>query len=557
MNESINWFFVIIGVFGGLALFLYGMEKMSSSLKKSAGNRMRKILAKLSNNRFIGLGVGAFVTMLIQSSSATTVMLVSFVNSNLMTMGQTLAVILGANLGTTFTAQLIAFKLTDYAVLMIAVGFAMRFFTGKDALKNIGETILGLGLLFYGMKLMSVAMEPIRTYPAFIEILKSLENPIISILVGLVFTALIQSSSAFIGIVIVLAQQNLISLEAGIPMIIGANIGTCITAGLSTLRTNRAAKRVAMAHTFFKIGGALLFVFWIPYFVEIIEWSAKYFGSTDARKIANAHTFFNVVVVLFFIPFTKQIAKLINKILPDKKIDEAYIPRIKYLDNTVLSTPVIAIDLARAEIASSVKLINSMLEIIIIPLTENIIPKDKKFKKISLLEGLKIREEKIDFLEKNVTKYLRKIGKNELTNSQTNEVFYLMTIINYIETIADIINGDIRPLINKKLNIDFDFSEEGKKELTDYHLRISKQISRLLEYFDTRDISKAKKIITKWEKYTTLDSKYRINHYIRMNKQKNSVKTHRFHMELMDYFLQIGFLIENIAKVIIKEIDKN
>jgi phosphate:Na+ symporter len=204
-RQEISWGFLIIGLFGGLALFLYGMEKMSEGMKKSAGHKMRSILGTLTNNRVIGLLVGAFVTMVIQSSSATTVMLVSFVQAELMSFVQSLGVILGADIGTTITAQLIAFKLTDYALLMIVIGFGMRMIAKKDNIKHFGEVILWFGILFFGMKLMSDAMKPLRTYQEFIDLLKGLENPLLGLLVGTIFTALIQSSSAFTGVIIVLA----------------------------------------------------------------------------------------------------------------------------------------------------------------------------------------------------------------------------------------------------------------------------------------------------------------------------------------------------------------
>ncbi len=209
--DEISWAFLVIGLLGGLALFLYGMEKMSEGMKKSAGNKMRSILAALTKNRVIGLLVGAFVTMVIQSSSATTVMLVSFVQAGLMSFAQSLGVILGADIGTTITAQLIAFKLTDYALLMIAVGFGLRMFAKQDNIRHIGDVILGFGILFFGMKLMSDAMSPLRSYPGFINLMQGLENPLLGLLVGTVFTALIQSSSAFTGVLIVLAQQQLIT----------------------------------------------------------------------------------------------------------------------------------------------------------------------------------------------------------------------------------------------------------------------------------------------------------------------------------------------------------
>ena len=280
---NISWSFLIFGVFGGLALFLYGMEKMSEGMRKSAGNHLRSILAALTKNRVIGPLIGGFVTMVIQSSSATTVMLVSFVQSGLMSFAQTLSVILGADIGTTITAQLIAFKLTDYALLMIAVGFGLRLLAKSEKARNIGEVVLGFGILFFGMKLMSDAMRPLRSYAGFVDFLKGLENPLLGILAGALFTALVQSSAAFIGVLIVLAQQGLVTLESGIPMIFGANIGTCITAGLASIGTCREAKRVALAHAVFKVAGVALFFFWIPEFADLIRSLALKFGSPTAR----------------------------------------------------------------------------------------------------------------------------------------------------------------------------------------------------------------------------------------------------------------------------------
>ncbi|MCD4792104.1 MAG: Na/Pi cotransporter family protein [Bacteroidales bacterium] len=542
-DGSINWFFLGIGLLGGLALFLYGMDKMSSGLKKSAGNRMRKILATLTNNRFIGLFVGAFVTMVIQSSSATTVMLVSFVQSGLMSFVQSLGVILGANIGTTFTAQLIAFKLTDYAVLMIALGFAFSIFSKKDTLKNIGDTILGFGLLFYGIKLMSNSMEPLRTYSEFIDLLKNLENPLAGIIVGMVFTALIQSSSAFTGIVIVLAQQNLISLEAGIPMIIGANIGTCITAGLASFGTNREAKRVAFAHSFLNIGGALAFVFWIPYFADLV----KMIGGEEARQIANAHTIFNVGTALIFIPFTGITAVLINKILPDKLVTTTHLVT-KYLDKKMLQNPALAIDLVVAEIGRAVNIIIRMLEAVIIPFVEKVLPKDKYHPELGLMEALDMREEEIDYLDSEITEYIMQLSRKELETERVAEIFALLSVINDLENISDIIHREILPLIEKKRDLNTDFSKEGRKELLNYHEKVLKQMYRLEKVFKKRDALKAIKILVKGEKYTVLETKYMNRHFKRIkHKVDKSVITHKVHSDLFDALRQITMYLENIA----------
>ncbi|MFQ6674192.1 MAG: Na/Pi cotransporter family protein, partial [Fidelibacterota bacterium] len=337
---SISWAMLVMTTLGGLALFLYGMGKMSEGMKKAAGNRMRSVLTVVTNNRVIGLIVGAFVTMVIQSSSATTVMLVSFVEAELMTFVQTLGVILGADIGTTITAQLIAFRLTDYALLMIAAGFAITLFARKDSHRNAGEAILGFGILFFGMYLMSDAMAPLQTYEPFLQVLKRFENPLVGLAVGTASTALLQSSAAFIGIVIVFAQQGLLPLEAGIPLIFGANIGTCVTAGLASIGASREAKRVALAHVLFKIGGVLLFILWIPTFADFVRWISPVGAGSGAaklaaeapRQIANAHTIFNVSLALIFLPFTLLFSRYVYRFFPTVEAEKKLRPVTWHLD---------------------------------------------------------------------------------------------------------------------------------------------------------------------------------------------------------------------------------
>ena len=377
-HDSVAWELLIIGMLGGLALFLYGIRKMSEGMKKTAGNKIRTILAALTRNRFMALFIGAFVTMVIQSSSATTVMLVGFVQAGLLNFMQSLGIILGADIGTTITAQLIAFKVTDYALLMIAIGFGLQLIARDDDLLNIGEIVMGFGILFYGMKLMSDAMQPLRDLPGIIETMKSLENPLLGLLIGTAFTALVQSSAASIGVVIVLAHQGLVTLESGIPIILGANIGTCITAGLASINATREAKRVALAHVLFKVAGVMLFIFWIPAFAELIRNISARFGSDIARQIANAHTFFNVSLGIVFLPFINIFSLVIMKILPDKAEGLSVIPSTEYLDETSFSTPSLAIELARKETSRMAQILGRMLRSIIIPFIsdEKMIKKD-------------------------------------------------------------------------------------------------------------------------------------------------------------------------------------
>ncbi len=558
-----NWiFFLITGVLGGLGLFLFGMKMMSDGMKKAAGNKMRSILSALTKNRIVGLIVGAFVTMVIQSSSATTVMLVSFVQAELMTFVQSLSVILGADIGTTITAQLIAFKLTDYSLLMIGVGFLFYLFSSKNTYINIGEAILGFGILFLGMSIMSKSMSPLRSYEGFINILLKLENPLLGVLIGALFTGIIQSSSAFTGIVIVLASQGLLTLEAGIPLIFGANIGTCITAGLASIKTTREAKRVAIAHVIFKVSGVLLFIFWIPTFADfarsispVADASLTGLAANSKvvpRQIANSHTIFNVGFGLFFLPFTTIFAKLIFKIYPEKKYEKGTKPTLWHIDYKVLSTPALALNLARTETSRMIKILGRMLNKSINPFLSKNEEMDEQYPSLSLIDGIHMRENKIDYIEEQILKYLIKISGEKLNDEQSKEIYVMMSVVNDIESIADIIDKNILPLIQKKHDIREDFSEDGKKEIKEYHLKAAKQIGRLREVFEEMDLNEAIKIMKKKLKYDELDIKLRTNHLKRVSKkQTESIITHEVHMELMDLLKQINVYTSNIAKTII------
>jgi len=551
-TNEFSWGWTAIGLFGGLAIFIFGMEMMSDGMKKSAGGKMRAILSALTKNPVIGLFVGAFVTMVIQSSSATTVMLVSFVQAELMGFAQAVGVILGANIGTTITAQLIAFKLTDYALLMIIAGFSIRMFGKTDHIKFMGEAILGFGFLFFGMKLMGDSMKPLRTYQGFIATMKGLENPLLAVLVGSVFTGIIQSSSAFTGIVIVLAQQQMITLEAGIPMILGANIGTCVTAGLASIGTVRDAKRVAIAHVIFNTVGVLLFLFWIPTFADIIRAAAAKFNSDTARQIANAHTFFNVSLAFIFLPFATSFSKLVLKILPDKAEEKDIEPMIRHLDKSMISTPVLAIDSARSEISRMANILGRMLSAIIAPFTSKEQWLDERYPDLSLLETIEVREKKLDFLEAKIVDYLFQITRQELSDEQANEVYGMISTVRDMESIGNIIHNKIIPMIDLKEAMEKDFSKEGKNELLAYHESLCKQISRLEHTFAEIDPEIARKTVLMEKKYLDLLSQYRSELLMRLTKeQKQPFSTHRVYWELMDLLKQINVFTDNIAKTIL------
>ena len=547
--EGFSFFLIIIGLFGGLGMFLYGMEMMSDGMKMTAGNSMRAILKKLTSNRFIAVFVGAFITMIIQSSSATTVMLVSFVNSGLLNFVQALGVILGSNIGSTVTAQIVAFKVTDYALLLIAIGSIMALFSKKDTAKHIGFVILGFGLLFYGMKVMSDTMKPLRTDPTFNIILTSFENPFLGIIAGAVFTALIQSSSATTGIVITLASSGSITLEAGIPLILGANIGTCITALLAGLKATRDAKRVAIGHVLFNVIGVLVFCFWIPTFADLVA------QTTDnvPRQIANAHTIFNIVSTMLFIPFAPFISRTIIRYFPDKeKLRNIEKPAILNLDEKVLSYPTAAINNAQAEISGVVGLTERVVGSLVSPFITDKDQSDVENPELNLITGLHQRLEKIKYLNENISNYLIKISQQDLTSHQSREVFALVSATNYLNSINDTVKVKFENLIGKKESLDEGFSDAGQEEILVYHAKLLKQIKRLNKYFAKYDRAKATKIMKKGKKYKGLEEKYRLEHFKRVSGNVSvSVATHQLHVELMDMLKQINTFIELIASTLL------
>jgi phosphate:Na+ symporter len=547
--EGFSFILIIIGLFGGLGMFLYGMEMMSDGMKMTAGNSMRAILKKLTSNRFIAVFVGAFITMIIQSSSATTVMLVSFVNSGLLNFVQALGVILGSNIGSTVTAQIVAFKVTDYALLLIAVGSIMTLFSKKDTAKHIGFVILGFGLLFYGMKVMSDTMKPLRTDPTFNSILTSFENPFLGILAGAIFTALIQSSSATTGIVITLASSGSITLEAGIPLIFGANIGTCITALLAGLKATRDAKRVAIGHVLFNVIGVLVFCFWIPTFADLVA------QTTDnvPRQIANAHTIFNIVSTMLFIPFAPFISRTIIRYFPDKeKLRNIEKPAILNLDEKVLSYPTAAINNAQAEISGVVGLTERVVGSLVSPFITDKDQSDVENPELNLITGLHQRLEKIKYLNENISNYLIKISQQDLTSHQSREVFALVSATNYLNSINDTVKVKFENLIGKKESLDEGFSDAGQEEILVYHAKLLKQIKRLNKYFAKYDRAKATKIMKKGKKYKDLEEKYRLEHFKRVSGNVSvSVATHQLHVELMDMLKQINTFIELIASTLL------
>lgn len=578
-------FFLAFMVLGGLGMFIYGMDIMGDGLQKWAGDRMRTILGALTRNRVLGLAAGLVVTAIIQSSSATTVMLVGFVNAGLMNLAQSMGVILGADIGTTVTAQLIAFKVTDYALLMVGLGFILIFFTKKPNLNYLGKILLGFGLLFYGLKVMSDTLKPLRSYPPFLNVIASVGNPFVGLLIATVFTAIIQSSSAMTGIVITLAWQGLIGLQEAIPLLFGANLGTCVTAALASIGTIRDSKRVALAHTIFKLAGIVIFLPWYRTFGHLIATvSIKYFGaditgpaevlqgagdltamsfrqlygflshnwgpvqlaiSSLPRAVANAHTSFNVIMALIFLPITGIFATMIIKILPAKKAkEERFQP--KYLTSDLTATPELALEQTEKEMGRLADIATYMGSNI----TEAFKRKDQAF-----VETLIQENNKVDILVKAIRPYLAEIGSRSITESQSQRAVMLMNITNEYGEIGRTVSQDILPSTAEFIENNLFFSPAGWSQLQDFDAKVAQNVKDAGQAFKEGDTKLAEEITERKPMMVRLEKEYTRAHFERLSKGlSESVETSTLHMEVISGLRRVNSYATNIAYALLGQV---
>lgn len=399
----------ILSLFGGLALFLYGMHMMSEGLEETAGDKMKQILEKLTRNRFLAIIVGALITAVIQSSSATTVMVVGFVNSGLMTLQQAVWIIMGANIGTTITGQLVALSVSDIAPVLAIIGVVLVTFVSNKKANSIGEILAGLGVLFIGMNMMSKAMSPLRSEPLFIDFMTTISNPFIGVIFGAAFTALIQSSSASVGILQTIAMGGLIPLKSSLYIIFGQNIGTCITAVLAALNAKRAAKRTTIIHLSFNLIGTLVFMILVQ-FVPFVDWMVA-ITDNPAAQIANTHTIFNIATSIMLIPFGTYLAKLAETILPVRENENESEISLTFIDDTNFANTAIAMSNLRKEA-------NAML----LMAEENLVQSIGRMtgEKYSF-EAIDQREDKINALNHKVTEYMSKVSLLQM-NQQENDI---------------------------------------------------------------------------------------------------------------------------------------
>ena len=532
---------IAIGIMGGLGLFLYGMNLMGDGLQKSAGSKLKRIIELLTSNVIMGVLVGMVVTMVIQSSSATTVMVVGFVNAGIMSLTQAIGVIMGANIGTTITAQLVSLDVDFLAPVALGIGIVIYMFSNKTKHKNIAEILIGFGILFTGMDFMKEAVKPLAGYQGFTDMLLSFgHHPILGVLMGFAITAIVQSSSASMGMLIALASQGLIPITAALPILYGENIGTCVTSLISSIGASRNARRAAIMHLTFNVLGSMIFMFILSKPIVAIVTAID---PTDAaRQIANAHTLFNILNVIVLLPFNKLIVKLALKLVPETKGEQDDDDKVvKYIDDRMIETPSIAL----ANIIKETLRMGEKSKESLNAAMDGIVDKSKEKIELSFK-----REKLINELQKSILNYLLKLSKASLNEDSRETVDALFNTVNDIERIGDHAEN-IAELAKDIVDLEISFSDVGIGELKDMYNKVVSTYTYALEAMRTSNVELACKVIKMEEQVDMMEKSCRANHMNRLNSSSCSIESGVIYLDIISNLERVSDHAVNIAQQVI------
>ncbi|ABW19645.1 Na/Pi cotransporter family protein [Alkaliphilus oremlandii] len=532
---------LVFGIAGGLGLFLYGMTIMSAGLQKAAGDKLKSIISMLTSNKYMGVAVGAIITMIVQSSSATTVMVVGFVNAGMMNLVQAVGVIMGSNVGTTITAQIITFKIEHYAPLIIGIAVAVWLFANDRKIKQFAEAGIGFGILFLGMSIMGGALKPLGQYEGFKNLLISFgENPFLGILAGFAVTIVVQSSSATTGILLALSSQGLIPITSGIPILFGINIGTTITAVLSSIGANRTAKRAAAVHVIFNFFGTIIFILLLqkPLFWAVTTLNPGVDAYAVSRQIANAHTIFNIVNTALMLPFSVLLVKLATRIIPGEDEDNE---GIKYIDDRILETPSIALASAIKETLHMGNVAKDTMSNAL----EGIL--DRQQKKID--ETFRL-EKIVNDMERELATYLVKLSNRDISAENRETVDGLFNTINDIERVGDH-SENLAELGQSLIDNNLSFSETAIKELKDMSDLVMKAYADSLTALQTLDMNLAISVVETEEKIDFMEKALRANHIGRLNSQLCIPSSGILFLDIISNLERIGDHASNIAMAVL------
>ncbi len=548
MNDTIK---ILFGLFGGLAIFIFGMNMMSECLQKVAGDKMKKILSMLTRNPVLGVLAGAVTTAVLQSSSATTVMAIGFVSAGLMTLPQAISIILGANIGTTMTAQIIAFKITDYIYLFIAIGFIIFFVSKKEKVRNIGQTIFAFGLLFEGIEIMGSVMKPLASSPVFTDLMGKVSGiPVLGVCVGTLMTLVVQSSSATIAVLQNFASQaaadgttSIIGLAGAIPILLGDNIGTTITALLASVGQSKDAKRTAVAHSVFNISGAFIFIWLIKPFASFIQYISPKGAEVEviARQIANAHTTFNIVMTLIWLPLIGVLVKIVMAIIPDRKANLIAAPdQPQYLDDKMINQPSAALHLVTKEVIRVGEQVKEVLQKL-----NNLSDKNEQKVFNEIIEEAEVAHK----LSQNINDYLTAMfSEGVMTEEQANDsasLLYVLCDIDRIGYLCREITEAVMEDTGKKARL----SKEAFKDLKKSVKLIIDMYSSAVEAMESGDEMSIKNIQKQKEEVMLLDDKMRRNHIARVGKKKCNVKLTPLYNEILHNIDRMGNSCVNLVEM--------
>lgn len=551
MNENVK---VVFGLIGGLALFLYGMNSMSDALQKAAGDKMKKVLGFLTKNPIMGALAGMLVTAVLQSSSATTVMVIGFVSAGLMSLPQAISVIFGANIGTTMTAQLMAFKISNYIYPIIFIGFMLCFLGKKEKIKNVGMVIFSFGLLFEGIEIMGSVMKPLANSAVFIDLMGKVSDiPILGVGLGMIMTLVVQSSSATIAVLQNFASQagpdgvhSVIGLAGAIPILLGDNIGTTITALLASIGQSKNAKRTAIAHSIFNISGSVVFLFLIPWFSKFVQYISPKGEEIKiiSRQIANAHTTFNIVCTLVWLPLIPIMVKIVTFLIrgEDKKLKPIYEP--KYLDENVIEQPVAAMYMVSKELNRLAGFTTEML----LSLKSTIMSNRSEESQQKFTEKL----QSVDYLQDRISEYITKMfSSGNLTENQSEKIAGLLFVSNNIQRVSDRCR-DIDSIYENVTASGLSFSEDAAKELDNCLSIIENLLSKAINAIRKGDQAEAEQVLKSKNKIRKAEKKFSKAHLSRVkNKVCNPAMT-VYYSGILD---NIDRIAENCASIAEEALD--
>ncbi len=530
----------LLNIFGGVFLLLYGMRLVGEGLQKACGARLRGFLLTATANRVRGVFVGAVITTLLQSSSATTVMLVGLVGSGLIGLSQTMGVILGADIGTTVTVQIIAFRIYDYAIGLVGLGILVRLVSRREEFQHAGTAILGFGFVFFAIKILIDTFDPGAGNSLMADLIAGLgEDLFAGIVISALVTAILHSSAATLGIAISASYSGALTLEAAIPIVLGANIGTCVTAILSSMGSTVDAKRVALAHILFKVAGVVVVLPFIGPFTELVRLTS----SDIPRQIAYAHTFFNIGIAMIFLPLTSMFTSVVRYMIPQEREPHMMGPR--YLDPLVLTTPSLALGQASREALRVADMVQEMVKDSMIVFKQN----DR-----ALCERLQERDNDVDLLDREIKLYLTRLSRESLTEEQAQREFEILAFTNNMENIGDVIDKNLMELALKKIEGQLSFSEEGIAEIEELHRKVLENFEIGVITFTNSDRELARRLLHRKARVAELERRLRQAHIDRLHRGlKESIDTSAIHLDILTNLKRINSYICNIAYTILDE----